>query len=64
MTMAVTEPIQLITGWEPEVPVGDTLLRRFVHAWVESLAGPVAAVGGRVERRTGLLGGDLGRPAA
>jgi hypothetical protein len=62
--MPVTEPIRLITGWEPGVPVGDTVLRRFVHAWAESLTGPVAAVGGRVERRSGLMLGDLGRPAA
>jgi hypothetical protein len=62
--MAATEPIRLVTGWEPEVPVGDTVLRRFVHAWAESLAGPVAAVGGCVERRGGLMLGDLARPAA
>ena len=62
--MAATEPIHLTTGWEPGVPVGDTVLRRFVHAWAESLAGPVAAMGGRVERRAGLVAVDLGRPAA
>jgi hypothetical protein len=62
--MAVAEPIHLITGWEPEVPVGDTVLRQFVNAWAESLAGPVAAMGGRVERRAGLVAGDLARPAA
>jgi hypothetical protein len=38
--MAVTEPVHLITGWEPEVPVTDTLLRQFVHALADSLAGP------------------------
>lgn len=62
--MAVIEPDLLITGWEPEVPVGDTVLRRFVNAWAESLAGPVAAVGGHVQRRDGLVVADLGRPAA
>lgn len=62
--MAIAEPIRLLTGWEPQVPVGDTVLRRFVHAWAESLAGPVAAMGGRVQRRGGLTVGDLGRPAA
>ena len=62
--MTVTEPIHLITGWELEVPVGDTLLRRFVNAWAESLAGPVAAVGGHLEHRDGVVVGDLGRPGA
>jgi hypothetical protein len=37
--MAVTEPIELVTGWEPEVPVGDTVLRRFVHAGRRRLPG-------------------------
>jgi hypothetical protein len=62
--MALTDQLELPTGWEPDVPVADTLLRRFVHAWAESLAGPVAAVGGRVQRRDRLLIGDLARPAA
>jgi hypothetical protein len=62
--MAVSEPPRLTTGWEPDVPLGDSVLRRFVNAWAESLAGPVAAVGGHVEHRDGLVVGDLARPAA
>src|SRR5512132_3930176 len=64
VTMAVSEPLRLTTGWKPDVPVGDTMLRRFVTAWAESLAGPIAAVGGHVEHRDGLVVGDLARPAA
>jgi hypothetical protein len=62
--MAVTEQIHLATGWEPDGPVADTVLRRFVYAWAESLTGLVAAVGGRVQRRDGLVLDDLARPAA
>ncbi|HEV8163313.1 MAG TPA: N-acetyltransferase [Actinomycetota bacterium] len=62
--MAVTEPICLVTGWEPEVPVGDTLLRRFVHALADSLAGPIQALGGRVAHSDALVAADLGRPAS
>jgi hypothetical protein len=62
--MAVTEPVHLITGWEPEVPVTDTLLRQFVHALADSLAGPIQALGGRVARSDALVAADLGRPAA
>jgi hypothetical protein len=62
--MAVTDQVHLTTGWEPDGPVADTVLRRFVYAWAESLTGPVAAVGGRVQRRDGLVLGDLARPAA
>jgi hypothetical protein len=62
--MAVTEPVHLTTGWEPEVPVGDTLLRQFVHALADSLAGPIQALGGRVARSDALVAADLGRPAS
>jgi hypothetical protein len=64
ITMAVTEPVHLTTGWEPEVPVGDTLLRQFVHALADSLAGPIQALGGRVARSDALVAADLGRPAS
>jgi hypothetical protein len=37
--MAIAEPIHPLTGWEPQVPVGDTVLRRFVHAWRSRLPG-------------------------
>ena len=30
------DPGVLTTGWEPETPVGDTVLRRFVFALAES----------------------------
>jgi hypothetical protein len=57
-----TDP-ELLAGWEPHAPEGDTLLRRFVRNWAEGAAGPVAAAGGRVLRTDGLVAADLGRPA-
>jgi GNAT superfamily N-acetyltransferase len=57
--MAYTEP-GLLAGWEPEAPLGDTLLRRFLlnwTAWFEVLH-PVAAV-----RRDDLVATNLGRQA-
>lgn len=62
--MEVVEPIHLMTGWEPDLPVGDTVLRRFVCAWADSLAGPVEAVGGRVARSDALVTTDLGHSAS
>lgn len=51
------------TGWEDHVPVGDSLLRRYVvnhEAWFEALA---HAAGGRTETTEAWSGADLGRPA-
>jgi hypothetical protein len=57
------EPGHLADGWEPHREVADGLVRRFVFAYASSMAGPVAALGGRVVRRDGFVVHDLGRPA-
>lgn len=60
--MAVyTEPDKT-AGWEPDTPVGDTLLRRYLHNLAASNLGPVAALGGRTLWRDDLAAADLGRP--
>ena len=64
MTTHESPHAALTTGWEHDLPPGDTELRRFVLAWSESLAGPVAASGGRVARTDDALTADLGRPAS
>jgi hypothetical protein len=53
----------LTTGWEPDTPVADTLLRRFVFALAESWEPTVAAMGGRVQRCAEFALTDFGRPA-
>jgi hypothetical protein len=53
----------LESGWEPETPIGDTLLRRFVFALAEAWAPAVAAMGGRILRSPDFVLTDLGRPA-
>jgi hypothetical protein len=53
----------LTTGWEPHRPLADGLIRRFVFAYAASLAGPTAAMGGRVVQRTTHVAFDLGRPS-
>src|SRR5690606_28922610 len=63
MTTAPTAPPPLITGWEPELDSEDSKLLRFTRAWAASLAGPVAALGGRVEYHDGFVVTDLGRPS-
>jgi hypothetical protein len=56
-------PGGLADGWEPHRAVSDGLVRRFLFAYASSMAGPVAAMGGRVVRRDGFVVHDLGRPA-
>jgi hypothetical protein len=51
------------TGWEPETPVADTLLRRSVFALAEAWEPAVAALGGRVRRCAAFALADLRRPA-
>lgn len=52
----------LVTGWEPHRPLGDGLVRRFVHAYASSFTGPVHHMGGRVVQRDDHVAWDLGRP--
>jgi hypothetical protein len=54
----------LTDGWEPDLPVADTLLRRFLFNLAAFHETPVAAAGGRVLRRDDFAAADLGRPAA
>jgi hypothetical protein len=54
----------LTDGWEPDLPVADTLLRRFLFNLAAFHEVPVAAAGGRVLRRGDFAAADLGRPAA
>ena len=54
----------LTDGWEPGLPVADTLLRRFLFNLAAFHEAPVRAAGGRVLRRDEFAAADLGRPAA
>ena len=58
---AVTTPPT--TGWEPDAPIEDSFLRRYVFshtAWFEAIAG---AAGGRTVRHATWSGADVGRAA-
>jgi hypothetical protein len=54
----------LTDGWEPDLPVSDTLLRRFLVNLAAFNELPAVAAGARVLRRHDLAAADLGRPAA
>ncbi|GAA4974199.1 GNAT family N-acetyltransferase [Pseudonocardia tropica] len=52
----------LTTGWEPGAPVGDSLARRFVHAYADRTAAMAARAGGRVRRVAGAVLADPASP--
>jgi hypothetical protein len=54
----------LTDGWEPDLPVADTLLRRFLFNLAAFNELPAVAAGARVLRTDELAAADLGRPAA
>ena len=54
----------LTDGWEPDLPVSDTLLRRFLFNLAAFHEVPATAAGARTLRRDDFTAADLGRPAA
>ena len=52
----------LTTGWEPGLPAGDTITRRFVLAYAERITAMAARVGGRQKWVEGARMADLGSP--
>lgn len=53
----------LRAGWEPDVPMTDSLLRRFLVNWTTSIEAYGLPLGGRSLRRDDLAAVDLGHPA-
>ena len=58
----VADERPLETGWLPDTPVDDTLLRQFLHNQGEVNAITAAALGGRVDRGPDVFLADAGRP--
>jgi hypothetical protein len=53
----------LRAGWEPDTPVEDSLLRRFVVNWATTLDALGSTLGARRLQRDDLAAVDVGRPA-
>jgi hypothetical protein len=62
MPVMVLDP-KLPAGWEPETPVDDTLLRRFLVNWTAGIEAQGSPLGARTLRRDDLAAVDLGRPS-
>ncbi len=58
--MAATD---LTTGWEPDLPVGDSLLRRYLFCWASLCATFAHAAGGRTIATRRFSAADYRRPA-
>jgi len=52
----------LTTGWEADLPIADTVLRRFVFAHADRLCRLAACTGGRTESWAGARLVDLASP--
>lgn len=61
MPVMVLDP-NLRGGWEPETPVTDSLLRRFLVNWTLGIEAHAIPLGGRRLRRDDLAAVDVGRP--
>jgi len=62
MPVRVLDP-KLRAGWEPDTPVEDSLLRRFLVNWTTSIEAHGMPLSGRRLRRDDLAAVDLGRPS-
>src|SRR5918998_5054543 len=62
MPVMVLDP-NLRAGWEPDTPVTDSLLRRFLVNWMLGIEAHGVPLGGRSLRRDDLAAVDIGRPA-
>jgi hypothetical protein len=62
MPVLILDP-KLRAGWEPDTPVEDSLLRRFLVNWTASIDAHGLPQGGRELRRDDLAAVDLGRPS-
>jgi hypothetical protein len=51
------------SGWEPDTPEDDSLLRQFLVNWTASIEAHAIPLGGRHLRRDELAAVDLGRPS-
>jgi hypothetical protein len=62
MPIRILDP-RLRAGWEPDTPITDSLLRRFLVNWTTSIEVCGIPLGARTLRRDDVAAVDLGRPS-
>lgn len=58
-----TDVEHLTTGWEPNAPIEDTLLRRYVCCWARLCEAFATAAGGRATQTPAFAAADTRRPS-
>ncbi len=58
-----TTTVPLASGWEPDVPVGDSLLRRYLYCWAALCETFALAAGGRTTTTPRFAAADYRRPS-
>jgi hypothetical protein len=53
----------LTTGWEPDLPVADSILRRYLFCWASACETFALAAGGTARRTADFAAADYGRPS-
>lgn len=61
--MSATAHTPPTTGWEPDTPVGDTVLRRYLFCWARLAETFAVAGGGHATWAPGYAAADLGGPS-
>ncbi len=56
----MNEVVTLTTGWEPDTPIDDSILRQFVFAYADRVAWMARAAGGLVDRDPAACIADVG----
>ena len=59
----VVTPEELATGWESDLPVGDTVIRRYLHHWAAACEAFAVAAGGRAVTTPAYAAADYRRPS-
>ena len=62
-TESSTPAEPLTTGWEPDVPVDDTIVRRYLFHWADYCDAYAHAAGGSTQRTDAWAAADLRRPS-
>jgi hypothetical protein len=62
--MTTTTDEHLVDGWEPDTPVDDSLLRRYLFCWGHLCEAFAIAAGGRALQAPAFAAADYGRPGS
>lgn len=62
LRLVTTTTEHLTTGWEPDTPVEDSILRRYLFCWAHQCEAFAISAGGRAVQGPAFAAADYGRP--